>query len=277
MASLPAPSPDPNYNNPVNSALRTVNDRGTRDDDDIATPMALFNKAYDAAGGSVISIAAPIAGEKRPASPRKKSNTAAASSPVKKKNNTSSSPARNAVRAVARVAVATAAAIGVGGDNGTALPPSHERGDPSPTTVAGLAAPSAAPKKKYSSGPAMIGLVPKTQLLPWLRNPNTWNVKEQNVSPAKMKTGIQLRRNNMLYHFTKAGKTNNAQIEEDNDVSGPVTRSSMEEEYDWVIDLDAANCKVSDTRRLSRYMMEHIFTLPSKTTLLLLVSVDDNT
>ena len=186
---------------------------------------------------------------------RKKSNTAAASSPVKKKTNTLPSPGRNAVTTIARIAAATAAAVRVGGNDGVTLLPSLERGDPSPTSVAGLAVPSNAPKKKYDSGPAMIGLVPKTQLLPWLRNPKTWNVKEQKISAVKMKKGVQLRRNNMLYHFTKTGKTNIANLDYENEVTGPVTRSNMEEEYDWVIDLDAADCKVSDTRRLSRYML----------------------
>ena len=53
----------------------------------------------------------------------------------------------------------------------------------------------------------------------------------------------------MLYHFSKAGKTINSK----NDVgeveleSGPVTRSSVEDEEDWMIDLDAADCKVNET------------------------------
>ena len=76
----------------------------------------------------------------------------------------------------------------------------------------------------------------------------------------------------MLYHFSKAGKTSNSK----NDVgeveleSGPVTRSSVEDEEDWIIDLDAAGCKVSETCRLSRYLLEHIFTLPKNTPLHLL-------
>ena len=45
-----------------------------------------------------------------------------------------------------------------------------------------------------------------------------------------------------------------------------------------MIDLDAADCKVNETRRLSRYLLEHIFTLPKKNTpLLLLVRVGDDT
>ena len=35
--------------------------------------------------------------------------------------------------------------------------------------------------------------------------------------------------------------------------------------------MDAADCKVNNTRRLSRYLLEHIFALPNNTPLLLLV------
>ena len=37
--------------------------------------------------------------------------------------------------------------------------------------------------------------------------------------------------------------------------------------------MDAAECRVTDTRRLDRYVLEYLFTLPRKTSLLLLVSV----
>ena len=40
--------------------------------------------------------------------------------------------------------------------------------------------------------------------------------------------------------------------------------------------MDAADCNVTDVRRLDRYCLEHIFSLGEKTNLLLLVSVDDD-
>ena len=83
----------------------------------------------------------------------------------------------------------------------------------------------------------------------------------------------------MLYHFSKAGKTSNS-TNNAGDVeleSGPVTRLSVDDVEDWMIDLDAADCKVNKTRRLSRYLLEHIFTLPKNTPLLLLVRVGDDT
>ena len=171
--------------------------------------MQLFNKHYDDANGNLVDIATPAPGDKRPASPHIKSNAAAAatSSPVKKKSNISSSPGHGALTTVARVAAATAAAVGVGGNMGIALPPATDRADPSPISVAGLPNPSTDPKPKRSSGPAMIGLVPKTQLLPWLRSPKTWGATYAPKSASKMKSEITTRRTSMLYHFNKAGKT----------------------------------------------------------------------
>lgn len=40
---------------------------------------------------------------------------------------------------------------------------------------------------------------------------------------------------------------------------------------DWVVDLDATNCSVSNERRLSKYALEHLATLPTKILFLLLV------
>ena len=45
---------------------------------------------------------------------------------------------------------------------------------------------------------------------------------------------------------------------------------------DWMVDTDAAECRVTDVRRLDRYPLEHIFTLPERTHLLLLIAVDDD-
>ena len=274
MPSLAAPSPDPDKANPFNDAIRHLIDSGGDDvgdgGNDIAAPTQLFtNNSNDA--GNVAAVR-----EKRPASPRKTSAIAAVSSPAKKKSNTSSSPTRTAFTAVARVAVAAAAVFGVGETTDIALPPVISRRNPSPTSVADNAPPSSAQKPKRSSGPKMIGLVPKTQLLPWLRNPKTWGTIFEKKSDGKMKSEINSRRQAMLYHFTKAGKTKGGEFEVDVEMERPVTRSSVETEDDWVIDLDAANCTVTDTRRLSRYMFEHLITLPINTPILLLVCVEDD-
>ena len=49
----------------------------------------------------------------------------------------------------------------------------------------------------------------------------------------------------MLYHFTKAGQTMGRNSDVDVEMDQPVTQSSVETEYDWVIDLDAVNCTVT--------------------------------
>ena len=58
-------------------------------------------------------------------------------------------------------------------------------------------------------------------------------------------------------------------------MAGPVTRSSVKTDDDWVINLDAANCNVTDTRRLSHCILKHVMTLPAKAPILMLVRVAD--
>ena len=153
------------------------------------------------------------------------------------------------------------------------MPPTIHRSDRSPNTVAAYLNFDAPPqKKKYASGPKMIGLVPKTSFLPWLRNDND---SKGNVTDAKLDRDVRSRRESILYHFSKRGKkgTNNT-TEEVN--TGPVTRSSAVDDDEWIIDMEAANCDVTDTRRLSRYCLEHILTLAAGHRILLLVRVESN-
>ena len=93
------------------------------------------------------------------------------------------------------------------------------------------------------------------------------------VDARQIQKDIKSRRESALWHFTKVGKTNTKNSGDED--AGRVMRSSIPDTDDWVVDMDAANCSVSDIRRLSRYALEYIVTLPSKTTLLLLVNVDD--
>ena len=83
------------------------------------------------------------------------------------------------------------------------------------------------------------------------------------------------RRLMIMYHFLKVGK-----YLKDNIVvapSGPVTRSMANDNEDnWVIDMDAATCNMAQTRRLDRYPIDHVLTLPRNTKLLLLVSIVDD-
>jgi len=49
----------------------------------------------------------------------------------------------------------------------------------------------------------MVGLVPKTVFLGWLRNPLA---SKDNIPEQKMKQEMSAHRASMLYHFTKHGK-----------------------------------------------------------------------
>ena len=119
--------------------------------------------------------------------------------------------------------------------------------------------------KKRNSGAAMIGLVPKSG---FFVNQRKLFEGSGSVGDTLMRREIKSRREAILWHFSKVGKTKkkcNAEAD------GPVTRSSLVDCDDWAVDLVAANCRVTDERRLSRYALEHIVTLPAKTPPLLLV------
>lgn len=83
---------------------------------------------------------------------------------------------------------------------------------------------------------------------------------------------VKGRRDWVFWHFNKSRKRRVKG--DDNDIASgeKVTRSSVaEEEVDWTIDMDAANCEVTQIRRLGRYLLEHIMTLPERKKLSLLV------
>jgi len=85
----------------------------------------------------------------------------------------------------------------------------------------------------------MIGYVPKTAFLPWLRNDMTSKAK---MSDNDMKKEMDIRRSSMLYHFTRTGKYNKLRDDELDDDCVRVTRSSVAGDDEWMIDLGAANC-----------------------------------
>ena len=109
-----------------------------------------------------------------------------------------------------------------------------------------------------------IGLVPKTMFIKWIQI-------QKDVKDLRAK---------ILYHFSKAGKfrakTDTLEEDED-DEDRPFTRSSIakDDDDDWAVDMEAATCDVTSTRRLDRYPLEQIMTLPLDTKLLLLVRVDN--
>ena len=74
---------------------------------------------------------------------------------------------------------------------------------------------------------------------------------------------VRVRRKSVFWHFGKTG--NNCGKGDDDDAmgGGRITRSSVAgEAEDWTIDMDAANCDVTQIRRLDRYSLEHILTIP---------------
>jgi hypothetical protein len=226
---MPLPTPDRGKGNPANSALRSITDASDRRDDDIAEPVQLF------AAGTESNVqsdddAAAAAGTKRLASPRRASAAPAESSPAKKKTNTAASPVRaiihGALNAVVRGAHAVAATI-----VGVEPPPAIHRTRPSPASIATLdpvvfpPAPDVtpAPAAKRKGGHAMIGLIPKTQLLPWLRNPAK-GTKNNSLTEAQMRRQVQTRRTSILYQFSKTGKVGTTGEDDDDLPSGPLTR-----------------------------------------------------
>ena len=101
----------------------------------------------------------------------------------------------------------------------------------------------------------MIGLVPKSG---FFVNQRKLFEGSGSVDETLMRRDIKSRREAILWHFTKVGKT---KTKCNTEAEGPVTRSSLVDCDDWAVDLDAADCRVTDERRLSRYALEHIVTL----------------
>ncbi len=136
-------------------------------------------------------------------------------------------------------------------------------------------APAENSKQRRNSGVAMIGLVPKTSLCLRLRNPPR-GTKFPDKSANIMKKEINHIRMEMLYHFERGGKMLRLSPSDESANTRPITRSTVKPEEDWIVDLDAADCRVTDTQRLSRYVLERISTLPLNTPLLLLVRVSED-
>ncbi len=116
----------------------------------------------------------------------------------------------------------------------------------------------------------MIGNVPKTGFVNEL-----WKARMAKVGTSFTTKDIEKhlrdRRNMMLYHFSRAVKiaTKKYASEEDDQIEPPVMRSSLADDDDyWVVDLDAAEGKVTELKRLDRYYIEKLTPLPIRTSLL---------
>ena len=98
----------------------------------------------------------------------------------------------------------------------------------------------------------------------------------ESFTPTQIKKHIRDRRYMMMYNFLKAGKKASKQATENDDVDAPATRSSVGDDEDWVVELDAAEGKVTAIRRLDRYCITQLIPLPLRSNLLLLVKVDED-
>jgi len=121
-------------------------------------------------------------------------------------------------------------------------------------------------------------MVPKTGFVNKLRKARMAKIGTSFTSQ-DIEKHLRDRRNMMLYHFSRGGKiaTKKRASEEDDQTAPPVTRSSLADDDNyWVIDLDVAEGKMMDLKRLDRYCLEQLIPLPVRTSLLLLVNVDDD-
>ena len=100
------------------------------------------------------------------------------------------------------------------------------------------------------------------------------------VSPATVKRDLARCREAIFYRFgdkMSSARSQRRPAETEDTAAARVTRSSSSAEGDdWVVDMDAAECKITNIRRLDRCCLEHLFSLEEKTNLLLLVAVDDD-
>ena len=122
----------------------------------------------------------------------------------------------------------------------------------------------------------MLGLTPKTTFLDFLR---AYIMGSGVVIPAIIKSETNCCRNAIFHRVSDTWTSAHVQQHADpkEESRARITRSSLPNEpEDWAVDMDAADCKVADVRRLDQYCLEHIFSLGEKINFLLLVSVDDD-
>ena len=99
------------------------------------------------------------------------------------------------------------------------------------------------------------------------------------VTPDTIKRETNSYRDSIFYYFGDklAGSRVSCHATPDKECQVRVTRySAVNDGEDWVINMDAADCRITDIRYLDRYCLEHIFTLEEKTNVLLFASVDND-
>ena len=278
MTPPPAPSPHPSTGP---SVAWLVADSVIGPTDGPADPSTfvqarvdLFMRDYDEHRGVVSSISGGDG-----AAPKRGVDSIPRPSPAR----APSSPKRSRISSPRRVLAATAGAVvravsrpddRSDGRASVDHPPSPPRRTRSPADViAGAFAPPPQPSKRSSNGFAFLGLVPKSAFLNWMRSSIKNNY--EGLASSHLKREINNRRSMILYHFSKVGKL--SESAESDGRSGPTLRSDVSDDADdWVLDMDAATCAVTNVRRLDRYPIEMLLTLRRGTKLLLLVNVSDD-
>ena len=115
--------------------------------------------------------------------------------------------------------------------------------------------------------------VPASEFVAMLRK---GRISTKQYTEQDMRRDIRNVKQCIMYNFDLKGYREESKSSEDVLEQAPATRSSIIDDDYWVVDVDARNCEVVDTRRLDRYPLEHIFTLQQNTQLLLLVRVIDD-
>lgn len=119
-------------------------------------------------------------------------------------------------------------------DNNVKPTPTVQHNDPSPTSIlTGVFEPQPiqqVQKKVWkSNGAAMVGLIPKSTFLKWIRDDLADSVKS---SVLKMKKNLRDHRASVLYHFSKAGKTKAKGDAGVDDSDRPLTHLSVDSDED---------------------------------------------
>ena len=254
---------------------------------DIAAPVQLFDDAlggvyFPGEGDAVSPPRVAASAHKRSAPPRDPSTPSTKTPNAKRGKVTAAngSPRRSVLRAAASILSTMQHADPT--PTSVAGPPAIRRTGPSPASA--LAPfpdpPPRVPTKKLTksvgANKKKIGHIPKSGFINDLRKLR-FKQKGESFTPPQIAKDLRDRRRMMLYHFSKAGKVatkqrTNQTITE----GGRVTRSQVDDLQDWVVDLDAAEGKTDDVRRLDRYCFEQLVPLPLRSNLLILVNIADD-
>ena len=124
---------------------------------------------------------------------------------------------------------------------------------------------------------AAIGLALKSLFLDWMRVATTGSGV---VLPFLRKQQIHDCRNLLFHRFgdcmAVANTARSNRCGDDSPVPCVTCSATVVKEEDWTVDTDAAACNVIDVCCLDRYFFKHIFTVPEKSCLLMLVGAKED-